>query len=238
MHKLAVVAAMILLVGCGPAVSHKSAGKSSAKNGKPKKIVAKATVAPSPPAPPPKKFTVAADAYPGIPEALAALLLAAESAGDGDEQTREERLKATGWLAMQKEAAVAPLAEKLSDESVGRAGKIVICRTLGQVGPAAEAPLTAALESEEQLVRINAAEQLAIIKPTNESIIKTLIGLLDHEDPRTRERAIKSLGFIGPPAKDAKDPLLAILNSNADEGVRAEAKKALKSVNPRHTFKD
>lgn len=239
MKYLAAVGLMLILVGCGPVVVQKSPGKAGSKS-KPKKPAINTTAQASDPVPPPKKFTVAADAYPGIPEAIAALLRAAESAesGEADDATREERLKATGWLAMQKEAAVAPLAENLADETVSVGSKIYICRALGQVGPPAEAALTEALKSDEQRVRINAAEQLAIIKPTSPSIVQTLIGLLKHEDPRLRERAIKSLDFIGPPAIAAKDPLLAILNSNADEGQRALARKALASVNPRHTFKD
>lgn len=238
MKKFAAISLLLLLAACGPANSQKSPGKSSVKHGQPKKSAAKTKSETAPVAPEPKKLTVAADAYPGIPDAIAALLSAAESAQDGDKATHEERLRATAWLAQQKEAAVSPLAEKLADESVGLAGKIVICRTLGQVGPAAEGTLTEALESDEHLVRINAAEQLAIIKPTSASIVKTLIDLLDHEDSRLRERAIKSLAFIGPPAKEAQPRLQAILNSDADENLRGEARRALAKVNPRRTFKD
>src|SRR5262245_35008933 len=131
MNRLAAVGIALILIGCGPTVSPKAKGKSGAKNGKPKSVASRPVgEKPAPPAAP-QKFTVAADAYPGIPEALAALLLSAESAGDGDEATREERFKAMGWLAQQKVAAVAPLAEKLNDEAVGPKSKIVICRTLG-----------------------------------------------------------------------------------------------------------
>jgi HEAT repeat protein len=243
MKKLATALLILFLIGCGTAASQKS-GAIAAKNGKPKKPATKAPAkvaakpAASAPAPPPKKYIVAPDAYGDIPEALVALLLAAESSGENEDADREERFKASAWLALQKEAAIEPLVEKLNDENVGLASKIVICRTLGQIGLPAEAPLTAALESDDQLVRINAAEQLAIIKPTSPSIVQTLIALLDHDDPRTAERAVKSLAHIGPPAKDSADRLLAILNSDADEGLRSEAKRALKSVSPRKTFQD
>lgn len=239
MRRLAILVLAIAIAGCGAEPAKKAGGK-TAKNGKPKKpvVVAQAKPAPEPAPPEPKKYTVPADAYPGITEALNSLILAAESDEGNETADRDERFRASAWLAMQKDAAIAPLTEKLEDDGVGVGTKIMICRTLGQMGPAAEDSLTSALESDEQLVRINAAEQLAIIKPTTAGIVNTLIGLIDHEDPRTAERAIKSLAHLGPSAKASKDRLLEVLNSNADEGLRGEAKRALTKVNPRKTFQD
>jgi len=175
--------------------------------------------------------TVAEDAFTDIPQAIAVLTSATE---------QSEIAQALVWLGMQGEAAVEPLNAVLKDNSGQLSGKIYACRALGQIGSPASGALVEALSSDSGAVRINAAKQLGKIKPSSQAIVAALLKLVDHEDIQSRQHALKALTEIGPPAEDqATQRLIALLNdANESDIVRNEAKRALKSIAPRHTFKD
>lgn len=212
---------LLWMTGCGEAPAPQPAAASKPKP----KPAAK-------PVPPPK-FEVAADAFPNMPAAIEALVAAAEAQDSKQLQTP------IAWLKLQGEASIAPLAEKLAADGTGVATRIAICRALGQLGPNAEKPLRGALTSEESLVRCNATEQLAILKPTNEQIVDTLITLLHDRDMLVRRKAASGLGHLGTKAAAATETLLAILNDTKEsETIRSLAKDSLRKVNPRKTFQD
>ena len=175
--------------------------------------------------------SVADDAFDDVPQAVAVLTSAKE-------QTNV--VQALVWLSMQGKPAVEPLSAVLQDDSAELSAKVYACRALGQIGSPASEALVDALSSETGAVRINAAKQLGRIKPSNQAIIAALVKLVDHLDTQSRQHALKALTEIGPAAKDlATDRLIAVLNdTNENDIVRNEAKRALKSVAPRQTFND
>jgi HEAT repeat protein len=173
---------------------------------------------------------VADDAFATVEEAVEAMCRAAE------ERDSDARLRASGWLSTRGEAAVAALRAVLDDEQAGTASKIAACRALGRLGPPAVETLLAHLDSDDPLVRLNALDQLPHIRPPSRQILDSLIAALDHSDPRMRQKAIRGLGLMGPTAKDAAPHLQQILNAKEDETLRADAKDALKKVQPRRTL--
>lgn len=184
------------------------------------------------PAPPPPPPMVPANAYPGIPAALAALRQSI------DADTIPEIRKAETWLAQQGGAAVVPVADEVAKSENREAYRLACCRVLTAIGAPALAELQAAAECDAPLVKMRAAEGLGQIRPHAPRSIEILIKMLDDPDGRVRQSSIQSLERIGEPAKAATEKLNAILNSDANEVERDRAKKALKSVNPRHKFFD
>ena len=148
--------------------------------------------------------------------------------------------KAIQWLGMQKATAVQPLAAIMNDADSPPKNRNYACKALGVVGAPAGEVLLEALNSNDDLIRVNAAKELGRIKPSNEKTMKALVGLLNHEDWKTRLNALKGLTSIGPSAKPlAEESLLAIANSTEEiNTVRTEAKRALKIICPRRTFND
>lgn len=223
MKRLAASLCMACLVGCVPATSSPPAPK---------------PVAQQPHAPPPSQPVVQIKSAPtdfsSIDEAVKALSAGAES-GDS-----KKYLTATDWLIKQGGASIAPLGELLANPQTGLKTAIATCRALGKLGPDAAPHLINALAIDKpQLLRVNGAEQLGVIEPTNDDIVNKLISLLDDEDQRVRLYATKALGHIGTPAGKAGPRLQSILNSrDEEEGLRSEAKAALKNVNPRRTLVD
>ena len=75
------------------------------------------------------------------------------------------------------------------------------------------------------------------MKPVDAAAIKSLVGLLKHEDDPTRQWAVRSLAHIGPKAKDlALEPLLSLRETEESKTVQGEIKQALKFIDPRRTF--
>ncbi|MCA9205769.1 MAG: HEAT repeat domain-containing protein [Planctomycetales bacterium] len=223
---LLVLSICLVSVGCGPAP-----GTAPAANGStPSQTNAAATS--------PARAVVAEPPRPtrtfgSIEEAVSALIEASESS---DSNTRND---ATVYLVQQGPAAVPALAARVSAAETKPRSLIAITRILGQLGPDAVAPLSIVMKHEMPQVRVNAAEQLAIIKPTNEAIVDQLLGLLDHQDPQMQLIAIRGLGHLGKAANKATDRLQALRNStDHDDALRVAAGEALKKVDPRHTFVD
>jgi hypothetical protein len=172
----------------------------------------------------------AARSFASIDVAIQTLVSAADS------RDTESRLQASDWLARQGSAAVGPLKAVLDDEQAGTAARIAACRVLGRLGPQALEALTAQLDSDDQMVRINALNQLPHLDPLPPAVVSTLIHVLDHEDARMRARAIQGLASLGPKAEAAAPRLQQILNSGDQDQLRSEAKKALQQVDPRRTL--
>lgn len=228
---IAVGIAGIIFLGCGTPEGTSTKPKSTTlEKSTTKSAQEKPTPEPQP------KFEVAADAYADIPQAIAGLKNASVS---GDQK---ELAKVIGWLILQGPAAVPPLREIMLNDQADAQIRITACRILGQLGPAAIDTLVAGLHNESQPIRINSAKHLANIKPTTRDelnkMVRPLIETLGHDDLNTRRYACKALASIGPPAKDAIEPLLKILKTENDATMRADANAAFKAINTRRTFVD
>lgn len=176
---------------------------------------------------------VKADAFDSVPAAISALTLAT------DAQFDEDRYQATEWLVMQKDAAVAALAEEVADSSTSARSQIVIARILGRIGtPEAARKLVVMTSAESHMGAVNAIQQLGTIKPSSPDTIEKLIGLLEHPDDRRRLEAVNALGKIGQPAAAASSQLVAIQNSQDNDALRQAARRALEKVDPRKTLAD
>lgn len=102
-----------------------------------------------------------------------------------------------------------------------------------RIGPEAHAlaPKLAACLKEAESLRLASATALARIgKPS----VSVLIPLVNHESDRVRRAAIKTLGEIGPPARDAVSALLGVAQeAAASPHIRAQALEALSRIWPR-----
>ena len=176
---------------------------------------------------------VAADAFDSVADAISALTLAT------DAQFDDERYKATEWLVMQKDVAVPPLSEAVSENSSSSRTQIVIARILGRIGtPAAAGELVKMTTAENSMGAINAIQQLGAMKPAGAEAIDQLVSLLDHQEERRRLEAVNALGNIGQPAAAASKRLVAIQNSQDSDSLRQAARRALEKVDPRKTLAD
>ena len=227
--KQVVVGVLLLAVaGCSPVVSRTdSGGSGKTARASRKKTGGRSTSATSKPA---KRPSVAPDAFLNIDEAVETLVSAADS------RDSKRRLEASDWLAMQGAPAIPRLSSVLEDEQAGTAPRIAACRVLGRLGPPALEPLIGQLNCSDQMVRINAVDQLPHIDPCVPQVVETLIKTLDHEDDRMRQRAVKGLTRLGSKAQAAAPRLLQILSSSDNDQLRNDAKQALKSVDPRRTL--
>lgn len=172
---------------------------------------------------PPRSFS-------SIDEAIGVLCEAAET------RDSQARLQASDWLARQGAAALPRLQVVLEDDQADTAARIAVCRVLGRLGPPALEVLCGQLDSDDQMVRLNALSQLPHLQPVTPDVVSALIGVLDHEDMRMRARAVQGLGSLGQRAEAAAPRLQQILNSKQDDQLRREAKKALQQVDPRRTL--
>ncbi|QDU98196.1 HEAT repeat domain-containing protein [Lignipirellula cremea] len=215
---------LLLLAGCDDTEATRP-GQTPRKTAA--KPAAKRVVAPPPP-------QVAADAFPDIPTAVAAL---AQRSADKDLVGWRE---ASDWLALQGPPAVAPLQTVVDDSQSDIRAQINAIYALSQIGPPAAPALLQILSSHPtKKVRLNAIDKVALIDPSSAAIVKALVGLLDHQDDEFRRTAVNALGVIGEPAGASADRLVAILNNpKENDSLRGAAKVALKKVNPRHTFLD
>ena len=142
------------------------------------------------------------------------------------------------WLKQQGSGSIPALAIILHDQDAELPRRITACRALAALGPPARADLLKAISSDQRLLRIAATERISLIRPTDKQTVERLVQLLDDQDQQWRKIAIQSLRRIGTSARQAIPKLDALANQAEDEIIRAEALKALKAINPRHTLSD
>lgn len=216
----------ILVVVCGCA---EDSGTTVAETGQSNGSAAPTSPAPRPAPPPARKpVVVKQDAFPGVPQALAALNSAVKA------NDREGVATAEGWFELQQTSAVPPLVAVVEDANADFELRLSACRALSRIGPPAAESLERLLSIEPQQLQLRAMESLSRIKPVRPSTVSIFRELLKPGEVRVRQVALECLGRIGPPAKDAVPDLVAILNdTNENETLRGEAKQALKVVEPR-----
>ena len=172
------------------------------------------------------------DAYSDLDAAINAAMAAKEQADDKAAQRAEI------WLKQQGSGSIPALATILHDTDAELPRRITACRALAALGPPARADLLKAISSDQRLLRIAATERISLIRPTDKQTVERLVQLLDDQDQQWRKIAIQSLRRIGTSARQAIPKLDALANQAEDEIIRAEALKALKAINPRHTLSD
>jgi hypothetical protein len=172
------------------------------------------------------------DAYSDLDAAINAALAAKEQADDKAAQRAEI------WLKQQGSSSIPALATILHDTDAALPRRVTACRALAALGPLARADLLKAISSDQRLLRIAATERISLIRPTDKQTVERLVQLLDDQDQQWRKIAIQSLRRIGTSARQAIPKLDALANQAGDEIIRAEALKALKAIDPRHTLSD
>lgn len=161
-----------------------------------------------------------------------------------DPNAGPQRMQVERWFNEQGDRIAPELAARLTDTEADAATRMAACRVLARMGPIARPALLAACDGPPGPVRIKAIESLGRLKlaegeSADAATIAKLIALVDDEDREVRRVAIAGLKNVGPPAKEATARLQAILNDvNEEETIRAAAKEALKSINPRRTLVD
>jgi HEAT repeat protein len=161
-----------------------------------------------------------------------------------DPNAGPQRMQVERWFHDQGNRIVTELSAMLNDSEADIASRLAACRVLARLGETARPALLAACDGPPGPVRIKAIESLGRLKLADDqsadaATIAKLIALVDDQDREVRRVAIGGLKSVGSPAKEAAPRLQAILNdTNEEETIRAAAKEALKSVDPRRTLVD
>jgi HEAT repeat protein len=144
---------------------------------------------------------------------------------DDDRRVRLSAVTALGQIGPGAVNAVPALVQTLDDSS-GQVRAAAVA--LGKVGKAALPELVAALDAQQERVRLGAALALGHAGPDAEEAIPKLIGSLNDSSPEVRAAAAAALGKVG---KEALPPLIKALNAKEDR-VRLGAIEALGHLGP------
>lgn len=226
MRYLVIASVVSVTLGCGAAPAEKPLAAPT-----PKPAIVKPTGAESgtPAAPPAVSTRVFADSA----EAVKALVQAVS------DSNQAEFAHAQTWLVQQQVVAIPAVTDLMQDASAPMFARTAACKILSQLGPEGGQPLLDATQSDTPRVRHVATEELGKVRPASEQVTTTLLELTQSMDNEIRLAAILGLEHVDPPATDAADVMLGILNNTSEpESLRNAAKKCLKKVNPRKTFND
>jgi len=217
------VGVMTLGMGCGsPAPAPTTPAPQAARPAAPPPKAAPVAPKPAP------EVKVDANAYAGVPEALDAITTAIK-ASDNPSVSKVE-----AWFALRGEASVGELTAIIKDDTAELDRRLYACRVMAKTGKKGGEALLSLDVKEPELVRLRIVDTLGRIKPSSPEIVAHLKKLGFEGEVRTRQTAIASLARIGPPAKEVVPDLEKLLNdTQADEGLRKEAGKALKAIDPR-----
>jgi len=142
-----------------------------------------------------------------------------KTAALAQQRADEARLPA----AKDTQKRIAELISRLGDREPSVRGSVVA--TLEQIGPPAVAPLIAAMEDEDWIVRQGASQALGRIG--DPQAVEPLIIALGDKNQWIRRYAAEALGLIGD--EQTIEPLVAALKDDSP-GVRTVAAKALESI--------
>ncbi len=143
-----------------------------------------------------------------------AVPILAETLGDGDSEVRIAAANALGDFGPLADAAIPALSRALlgSDSGVNQ----TIAGSLAKIGQQSTPGLTAALNSEDTLTRLYAADALWILTEDSSLILPTLVSALSDGSVETRELAALGLTYLGRQAAPALPDLRGLLGSDND----------------------
>jgi len=139
----------------------------------------------------------------------------------------------------QYRAAAAPaleaLVDLLKDESQIVEARWNAARTIGKIGPEANSAVPVLIEmthEKDSTIREHSAEAIGDIGPVvGAEAIAALIQSMSDPAPKVRRDAVRSLGYIGPKAREAI-PEIRKLYQDPEEIVRQAAANAWKAIAP------
>ncbi len=138
------------------------------------------------------------------------------------------------WLRRHKDQAVEELSRTAKNEDSPFEKRLVACRGLARLGTDSVPTLMELTNHATDQLRYRAAESLAMISPSSQRSVEALRQLLQRDDARLRGYAVRGLGNAGELAQSAVPELVAILNDlTQNDGLRNDAKAALKKIDPR-----
>lgn len=219
----AVVSMCFAVVGCDTAAP----GPASA----PETVAAPAplTIAPAEPPEPELPPLVLTSVEQALDEMIAAV----------DDRRSRDYQAASDYLSAQGEATIAAAEARLVNGGLSAAAEVALVRQLGAAGEAALPQLEKLADaSQKEIVRLNAIEQIGAVRPVTPRAADFLRARLRDGVARDRLEALKALDRQGANSADFAEELRRIMDSDAPEPLRVQAKKSLDRVAPRRTFED
>lgn len=156
-----------------------------------------------------------------------AIPILADQLNDGDSSVRQAAAAALGDFGPLAGIALPALSQALLGEDAGVSQ--TVAGTLLKVGPESIPTLTAALTSDNALVRLYAADALWTLTEDRDLILPTLVSAATSSDFQTRELATLGIAYLGRQAVPAV-PFLNQLLGDRDSRTRGIAQTALEIV--------
>lgn len=156
-----------------------------------------------------------------------AIPILANQLNDSDSSVRQAAAAALGDFGPLAEIALPALSQALLGENATVSQ--TVAGTLLKVGPGSIPTLTAALTSDNALVRLYAADALWTLTEDRDLILPTLVSAATSSDFRTRELATLGIAYLGRQAVPAL-PFLNQLLGDRDSRTRGIAQTALEIV--------
>jgi HEAT repeat protein/beta-lactamase regulating signal transducer with metallopeptidase domain len=171
-------------------------------------------------------------AGPAAREALPTLVKLLRNQDSSVELTRDQGVgyyaKALGRIGP---PALPVLSEMLRDTDPRIRGWAALgLQAMGPDAKPAIPALTSALDDEDPEVVAFVAAALGTVGTGNDRVVPELIRTLRHEHWHCRHGAAVGLGRVGPAAKHALPDLVAVMENDADNGVRYQAAEAFKGI--------
>ncbi|HEV7279318.1 MAG TPA: HEAT repeat domain-containing protein [Pirellulaceae bacterium] len=168
-----------------------------------------------------------------VDQALGEMISAVEERRSRDYQAASE------YLRIQGEETIAAVESRLAAGGLSAPAEIALVRQLASAGEAALPQLEKLADpSQKEIVRLNAIEQIGAVRPVTPRATEFLRARLREGQPRDRTEALKALEKQGASSAEFAEELRQIMESDAPETLRIQAKKSLDRVVPRRTFED
>jgi len=143
-----------------------------------------------------------------------AIPILAETLGDGDSEVRKAAASALGDFGPLADVAIPALSKALLGEDSGV--NQTVASSLGKIGQQSVPGLTEALNSDDTLTRLYAADALWTLTQDSSLVLPTLVSSLSDGSVETRELAALGLTFLGRQAAPAIPDLRGLLGEDND----------------------
>lgn len=178
-----------------------------------------------------------------IPSLVQQLDDAHDPTADPELGTKRWALAALGLFGREARAVAPRLIELLQDEHSSLITRLGCLEALSQIGSAAPDGIAAIWREldrgllpdaspDDRQSALGAAEALGAIGPDAAAAVPILLHAVESEEPAFRQESIRSLGRIGPRARDAGDTLAVVLISDPEPSIRNLAAASLGQLGP------